>query len=50
MIMLRWISGNTRKDRIPKEEIFLMIRVASIDENMGEELLEIVFSCVEKRD
>ena len=39
MIMLRWISGNTRKDRIPKEEIFLMIRVASIDENMGKSYL-----------
>lgn len=39
MIMLRWISGTTRKDRIPKEEICLMISVAPNDENMGKSYL-----------
>ena len=34
MRMLRWISGNTEKDRIWNEEICLKIRVAPIDEKM----------------
>ena len=36
MRMLRWISGNTRNDRIRNEEIFLKIGVASIDGKMRE--------------
>ena len=36
MRMLRWISGNTRNDRIQNEEIFLKIGVASIDGKMRE--------------
>lgn len=49
MIMLRWISGNTGKDMIPKEEIFLMIRVAPIDENMGKSYLRQFFH-VQRRE
>jgi len=36
MRMLRWMSGNTRKDRIWNEEICLKIGVAPIDEKLRE--------------
>ncbi len=36
MKMLRWICGNTSKDRIRNEEIRLRLRVTPIDEKMGE--------------
>jgi hypothetical protein len=38
MRMLRWISGNTRKDRIRNEEIRLKVGVAPIDEEMRKSL------------
>ena len=47
--MLRWISGNTQKDRIQNEEIRLKIAVVPIDEKMGESL-EMVWSCLEESD
>ena len=34
MIMLRWISENTRKDMIQNQEICLKIGVAPINEKM----------------
>ena len=37
MRILRWISRNTRKDRIRNEEIRLEIMVAEIDSNWGKE-------------
>ena len=40
MRMLRWINGNTRKDRIRNEEIYLKIGVAPIDEKMIESNLK----------
>ena len=39
MRMLRWISGNTWKDRIQNEEIHLKIGVVPIDEKMREDCL-----------
>jgi hypothetical protein len=42
--MLRWISGNTRKDKIQTKENCLKIRVTPIDEKMRE-LFELVWSC-----
>lgn len=39
MRMIRWISGNTREDRIWNEEIPLKIGVTSIEEKMGKSLL-----------
>ena len=36
MRMLKWISENTRKDKIQNEEIRIKIRVAPIDEKMRE--------------
>jgi hypothetical protein len=39
MGMLRWISGNKRKDGIQNEEIRLKIRMAPIDEKMRESRL-----------
>ena len=36
MRMLKWINGNTRKDRIQNEEIRQKIGVAPIDEKMKE--------------
>ena len=37
--MLRWISGNTRKDKIQTKENCLKIRVTPIDEKMRESCL-----------
>ena len=39
MRRLRWISGNTPKDRIQNEELHLKIGVAPIDEKMRESRL-----------
>lgn len=39
MIILRWISGNTLKDRIRNEKICLNIGVTSIDEKTIESCL-----------
>ena len=39
MRMLRWISGNTWKDRIQNEEIHLKIGLVPIDEKMREDCL-----------
>ncbi len=39
MRMLRWISGNTNKDRIQNEEIHLKIWVTLIDEKMRDNRL-----------
>ena len=36
MRMLKWISENTRKDKIQNEEIRIKIRVAPINEKMRE--------------
>ena len=36
MRISRWISGNTKKDRHRNEEIHSKIRVAPIDEKIGE--------------
>ena len=36
MRISRWISGNTKKDRHQNEEIHSKIRVAPIDEKIGE--------------
>ena len=47
MRMLKWISGNTRKDEIPNEEIHLKTRVAPIDEKTRKSHLR-WFGCVEK--
>ena len=48
MRMLRWISGNTRIDRIQSEEIRLKISVTSIDEKMRESRLR-WFDYVQRR-
>ena len=39
MIILRWISGNTLKDRIRNEKFFLNIGVTPIDEKTIESCL-----------
>ena len=39
MRMLKQISGNTQKDRVRNEEMFLKIRVAPIDEKTRESRL-----------
>ena len=39
MRMLRWISGNSRKDKIRNNEICLKIRVGPIDAKMRESCL-----------
>ena len=39
MRISRWISGNTKKDRHQNEEIHSKIRVAPIDEKIGETCL-----------
>ena len=39
MRVLRWISGNIRKDKIRNEDICLRIVVASSDEKMRENCL-----------
>ena len=36
MRMLKWISENTRKDKIQNEEIRIKVRVAPINEKMRE--------------
>ena len=38
--MLKWISGNTWKDRIQNEKINLKIGVAPIDKKMRESCLK----------
>ena len=36
MRMLRWVYGNTRRDKVRNEDIRTKIRVASIKEKMRE--------------
>ena len=49
MGMLRWISGNKRKDGIQNEEIRLKIRMAPIDEKMRESRLR-QFDYMQRRE
>ena len=49
MGMLRWISGNKRKDGIQNEEIRLKIRMAPIDEKMRESHLR-QFDYMQRRE
>jgi len=37
--MLRWMCGNTRRDKVRNEDIHIKIGVASIEENMRENYL-----------
>jgi len=39
MCMLRWMCGNTRKDKVRNEDIRTKIGVASIEEKMRENRL-----------
>ena len=39
MRMSKWISGNTKKDRIRNDEIHLKIRIVPIDEKIRESRL-----------
>jgi hypothetical protein len=39
MIMLKWISRNTRRDQIQNEEIRLKIRTTFVEENISESCL-----------
>ena len=39
MCMLRWMCGNTRRDKVRNEEIHTKIGVASIEEKMRENRL-----------
>ena len=48
MRMLRWISGNTWKDRIRTEEIHLKIGLVLIDEKMRKDHLR-WFGYVQRR-
>ena len=49
MRMLRWISGNTRKDRIQNEKIRLNIGLTPIDVKMRESRLRL-FGHVQRRE
>ena len=49
MRMLRWVSENTRKDRILNEKIRLKIGVAPIDKKMRESHLR-WFGHVQRRE
>ena len=39
MRMLHWMCGNTRRDKVRNEDICIKIGVASIEENMRENIL-----------
>jgi len=39
MCMLRWMCGNTRRDKVRKEDIYTKIDVASIEEKTKENRL-----------
>ena len=39
MRMLRWMCGNTRRDKMRNEDIYIKIGVASIEEKMRENRL-----------
>ena len=49
MRMLKWINGNTRKDRIQNEEICLKIGVAPVDEKIRESHLR-CFDHVQRKE
>ena len=40
MRMLRWMCGNTRRDKVRNEDIRIKIDVTSIEENMKENRLQ----------
>ena len=42
MRMLRWMCGNTRRDKVRNEDIRTKIGIASIEEKMRENRLRLV--------
>jgi len=45
MRMLRWMCGNTRRDKVRNEDIRTKIGVASIEEQMRENCLDGLVMC-----
>ena len=45
MRMLRWMCGNTRRDKVRNEDIRIKISVASIKEKMRENSLDGLVMC-----
>ena len=45
MRMLRWMCGNTRRDKVRNEDIHTKIGVASIEEKMRENRLRGLVMC-----
>ena len=45
MHMLRWMCGNTRRDKVRNADIYIKIGVAFIEEKMRENRLDSLVMC-----